>query len=85
MSTYNFRKYGDGDSSFAQFLNDSRSAFGVPADTHYRAGNHEIYQHFASDISRSYIGDVVAILKTGTRFLIYNGQDDFVVNIEMLH
>ena len=80
MSIMNFRKYDDVDFSFVQFLNDSRGSLGVPADVPFIQRSDEVFNSFASDISRSYIGDLVAILKLGTKVLIYNGQDDFVVN-----
>lgn len=80
MSTYNFRHYGDADSSFATFLNDSRGSLGVPDSVHFIPSSEHVWDNFASDISRSYSGDLIAILKTGLKVLIYNGQDDFVVN-----
>lgn len=79
MSTYNFRQYSDPDMTFATFLNNSRVQLGVPADIYYVPGNEDIYNSFANDISRSYAGDVIQLLRR-TRVLIYNGQDDFVVN-----
>jgi hypothetical protein len=42
-------------------------------------GNEDIYNSFANDVSRSYAGDVINILRK-IKVLIYNGQDDFVVN-----
>ena len=39
MSTYNFRQYGEMDMSFASFLNNSKSNFGVPPDVYYVPGN----------------------------------------------
>jgi carboxypeptidase C (cathepsin A) len=80
MSTYNFRQYGESDTTFATFLNDSRKSFGVPDNIYYVPGNDDIYNSFASDISRSYAGDVIYLLRNRIRVLIYNGQDDFVVN-----
>lgn len=80
MSTYNFRQYGEMDMSFATFLNNSKSNFGVPPDVYYVPGNENIYDAFALDISRSYAGDIVNLLKNQIRVLVYNGQDDFVVN-----
>lgn len=45
----------------------------------YTPGNDDIYNAFQEDIARAYTGDVVGLLRK-TRVLIYNGQDDFVVN-----
>lgn len=80
MSTYNFRQYGEGDSTFATFLNNSRTSLGVPEDRYYVPGNDDVYNNFAEDISRSYVGEVIRLLERRVRILIYNGQDDFVVN-----
>jgi carboxypeptidase C (cathepsin A) len=52
----------------------------VPSDIYYVPGNEDIYTAFALDISRSYTGEVVNLLNKNIRVLIYNGQDDFVVN-----
>lgn len=79
MSTYNFRKYSDPDMTFAKLLNDSKVRLGVPEDVYYVPGNEDVYNAFAADISRSYAGSVLKCLAL-TRVLIYNGQDDFVVN-----
>ena len=43
------------------------------------SGNDDIYTAFAKDISRPYTGEVIALLRK-IKVLIYNGQDDFVVN-----
>lgn len=80
MSTFNFRQYGEGDETFVSFLNNSKKSFGVPDNIYYVPGNDDIYNAFAADISRSYAGDVIALLRSNTRVMIYNGQDDFVVN-----
>jgi len=79
MSTYNFRKYSDPDETFATFLNNSRSKLGIPEGVYFVPGNENIYNSFANDVSRSYAGDVINILRK-TKVLVYNGQDDFVVN-----
>lgn len=80
MSTYNFRQYGEMDDSFAKFLNDNKGSLGVPDDIKFLPSNNDIYNAFSFDISRSYAGSVVNILKKNVRVMIYNGQDDFVVN-----
>ncbi len=51
----------------------------MPADIYYVPGNDNVYDAFQIDISRSYVGDVTNILNK-IRVLIYNGQNDFVVN-----
>lgn len=80
MQTYNFRQYGESDSSFTTFLNNSRASFGVLDSVYYVPGNDDIYEAFATDISRSYVGEVIGLLNKHVKVLIYNGQDDFVVN-----
>lgn len=79
MSTYNFRQYVDSDDTFATVLNTSKAELGVPNDIYYVPGNEDIYTAFQVDISRSYAGEVISVLNR-MRVLIYNGQDDFVVN-----
>lgn len=79
MSTYNFRKYSDPDVTFATFLNNSRSSLGIPNDVYFLPSNDKIYDAFQEDISMSYAYEVGYTLRR-IRVLIYNGQDDFVVN-----
>lgn len=45
----------------------------------YLSGNPQIYEAFTADISRSYASDVANLLEN-LRVLIYNGQNDVVVN-----
>ena len=80
MSTFNFRQYADPDESFAKILNDSKNQFGVPAEVYYVPGNDDIYNSFQEDISRAYTGDVINLLNRRVKVMVYNGQDDFVVN-----
>ena len=42
-------------------------------------GNDQVYTAFADDVSRSYVGDVQLIIGR-MKVLIYNGQNDVVVN-----
>jgi len=42
-------------------------------------GNDWIYTAFANDVSKSYAQDVIELLRA-VKVLIYNGQDDVVVN-----
>lgn len=49
------------------------------ATVDYLSGNPNIYEAFGADISKSYANDVVEILKK-IRVLIFNGQNDVVVN-----
>ena len=79
MSTYNFRQYGEGDMTFVSLLNNSRSELGIPEGVYFVPGSDDIYDSFQNDITRSYTGDVIQLLRR-IKVLVYNGQDDFVVN-----
>lgn len=79
MSTYNFRQYGEGDFTFASLLNNSKRDLGVPEDVYYVPGSDDIYNAFQVDITTSYANHVINTLRR-MKVLIYNGQDDFVVN-----
>ena len=77
ISTFNFRHYDEMDETFAKFLDTNKAEFG--ASVKYIPGNDQVYTSFANDISRSYASDVVFLLRN-VKVLIYNGQNDFVVN-----
>lgn len=77
ISIFNFRNYDGIDESFATFLNANKAEFGATVE--YLPGNEAIYTAFGSDVSRSYAGDVVSVLRN-IKVLIYNGQNDVVVN-----
>lgn len=79
MNNYNFRQYSYGDESFAKFLQVYKDSLGVPKNIDYIPGSGEIYDSFKADITKSYASDVIILLRN-MQVLIYNGQDDFVVN-----
>jgi hypothetical protein len=58
-------------------LQDNKAVIGAKVD--YIPGNDAIYTAFADDVSRSYESEVVIALRN-TKVLIYNGQNDVVVN-----
>lgn len=58
-------------------MNANKAEFG--ASVEYLPGNDQIYTAFGKDISRSYAMDVAELLKH-IPVLIYNGQNDVVVN-----
>ncbi len=74
---FNFRNYDGMDESFVKVLQDNAATLG--AKVQYIPGNDAIYTSFADDVSRSYAADVIIALRN-TKVLIYNGQDDVVVN-----
>lgn len=79
MNEFNFRQYEDTDGSFADFLQANRASLGVPQEISYIPGNGQVYDSFHNDISVSYASDVVILLRN-IKVLIYNGQEDYVVN-----
>lgn len=58
-------------------MQDNKAAIGAKVD--YIPGNDAIYTAFADDVSRSYESEVIIALRN-TKVLIYNGQNDVVVN-----
>jgi carboxypeptidase C (cathepsin A) len=54
-------------------------SLGVSSNIDYIDGNPKVYEAFAYDISTSYSSDVVVALNN-IKVLIFNGQDDLVVN-----
>ena len=74
---FNFRQYDPTDESFVDFLNDNKDQFG--GKVKYEPGIDEVYTAFGPDVSRSYASDVVLALNN-IKVLIYNGQNDVVVN-----
>lgn len=74
---FNFRNYDGIDETFAKFLDDNKAEFGSTVE--YLPGNDFIYTAFAEDVSKSYAQDVIELLRK-VKVLIYNGQDDVVVN-----
>ena len=58
-------------------MQDNKAAIGAKVD--YIPGNNAIYTAFADDVSRSYELEVIIALRN-TKVLIYNGQNDVVVN-----
>ena len=77
ISTFNFRNYDGEDMTFAKFLEANKAEFNVTVK--YLPGNDQIYTSFANDVSRSYANDVIYALRN-VKVMIYNGQNDFVVN-----
>ena len=73
MNNYNFRKYSYDDQTFAEFLQKNKASFNIPPHIDYMPGNDAVFY------SRSYTSLVVTMLKN-IRVMIYNGQDDYVVN-----
>jgi len=79
ISIFDFRNYDGLDTSYAKILEDNKNTFGVPTNVSYILGNDKIYTAFGDDITRSYADYVERVLRR-TKVLIYNGQNDVVVN-----
>lgn len=79
ISIFNFRNYNDLDESFVKILEDNKARFGVAKDVKFIPGNDAIYTAFSKDVTRSVASDVTFILNQ-IKVLIYNGQNDVVVN-----
>lgn len=79
ISIFDFRNYNGLDVSYSKLLQDNKDQFGVPSNVSYILGNDKIYTAFGDDITRSYANYVTRVLRH-TKVLIYNGQNDVVVN-----
>jgi carboxypeptidase C (cathepsin A) len=79
MNEFNFRQYEGGDETFADFIQKNKATFGVPNNIDYITGNGAIYDSFHADISNTYVDDLVIALNN-IKVLVYNGQEDYVVN-----
>lgn len=79
ISIFNFRNYDGLDESFVKILEDNKAKFGVAKDVKFIPGNDNIYTAFRKDVTRSVANDVTFILNQ-IKVLIYNGQNDVVVN-----
>jgi carboxypeptidase C (cathepsin A) len=79
ISMFNFRNYNGIDRSYAKFLEDNKKSFGVPDNITFIKSNPKIYTAFGDDITKTVTRDLIRVLRN-TRVLIYNGQNDVVVN-----
>ncbi len=61
------------------FLQKNKGSLGVPTEVNYIPGNDKVYESFHADISKSYSADLVIVARNA-KVLIYNGQEDYVVN-----
>lgn len=77
ISMFNFRNYDGIDVSFADFLQANKDKLGAKQD--YLLSNEYVYTAFGKDITQSKADEVVKVLRK-TRVLVYNGQNDVVVN-----
>lgn len=82
MSVYNYKIYGPNfqGSDYVDFFNQRKGDLGVPTDVQYAQFNSAIGEGLAVDMFKSYLSGLEKIVESGKRVLIYNGQNDFVVN-----
>ena len=79
----NFRKYNQDNINpdYWKFLNANKKQFGIPDDVNYVEDGDFMYKAFGKDISMSFAIELEWILsRGGVRVLIYNGQNDIIVN-----
>lgn len=79
MNEFNWRQYDYGDDTMDGFLQSNKLSLGVPANISYISGNDDVYDSFHEDMSISYAQDLIFLLRN-VRVLIYNGQEDYVIN-----
>ncbi len=86
VNIYNYRQYPKKGSTSQDYLtewlslNDVKSNFSIyPANFNWTSCNDSMYFNFYDDISRSYKQNISFLLEN-TRVLLYNGQNDIIVN-----
>jgi cathepsin A (carboxypeptidase C) len=88
MSIYNFRiTDGEDDEgiinpAWDQFFKDNatKAALGVPLTVPFIPDNQFMYKSFSEDLASSYAEDLAFVLNANVRVLLYNGQNDYIVN-----
>lgn len=83
FNVYNFRTFGDYNfTNIEVYVNSSavKEAWGVPADMNYSTSSQVVYDALSRwDMWVSYADDVAYVLDY-IKVLLYNGQDDMLVN-----
>jgi vitellogenic carboxypeptidase-like protein len=82
INLYNYREYGAYDNSnIDAYLNrpETKDLLHVPRSVHYKDCNNDVYEALGHDFMKSVAGYLPTVLKH-IRVLLYNGQDDFIVN-----
>lgn len=82
MNVLNYKQYDNGNINldFSFYLQNNKKKFGVPDWVSFVADNQQMYQDFSEDLARSFRSDLERVLNLGINTLIYNGQNDFIVN-----
>jgi carboxypeptidase C (cathepsin A) len=80
---YNVRFYGDyNEDNFDRFMNDesTKEMLHVYPNSQFASCNQTVYNYYTQDIMNSSIVFLPYILAQGVKVIMYNGQDDFIVN-----
>ncbi len=82
MNVLNYKQYDEGNinGDYQYFVQDNKKSFGVPDWVNYVDDNQQMYEDFAADISMSFKRQLEKVLTANIRTLIYNGQNDLIVN-----
>ena len=82
MNVLNFNQYDAGNINpdYKYYMQDKKKNFGVPDSVNYVDHNEQMYYDFNADLSSSYKRELQNILNRNLRVMIYNGQNDFIVN-----
>lgn len=82
VNVQNYKQYDDGNinPSYKIYLQKNKKIFGVPDWVSYVEDNQQMYADFSSDFSLSYRKSLEFVLSKNIQTLIYNGQNDFIVN-----
>lgn len=83
VNEYNVRVYGEYDNSMLDtWLNQAstKSLLNVPSSAQWVSCNNTVYDYYKADIMNSSIVFLPYILSQKVSVMIYNGQDDLIVN-----
>ena len=82
MNVLNFRQYDAGNINpdYKYYLQAKKKNFGVPDWLDYVDNNQQMYYDFNYDLSSSYKRELQNLLNRGLQVMLYNGQNDFIVN-----
>ncbi len=82
MDPHNYKKYTQNleGSDYIGFLNQKKTQLGVPEDVTFSEMSQTVNNAFSEDMFKSYVNSLEYVLKSGKRVMIYNGQNDFIVN-----
>jgi carboxypeptidase C (cathepsin A) len=83
VNVYNVRTYGDyNDNYVSVWLNQAstKALLNVPSSISWISCNDTVYDYYKPDIMNSSSGFISYILSQNVPVMIYNGQDDLIVN-----